>query len=160
MLSVRRGVSLLPYIGNLRIAKKAAWIVAPLLCFALGACSVSMPMGSLIGAHDDDETGSIEQQQPQMDGLKGEDWQRAKSALDSALASQSKDAVSWDNPASGTKGSFTPIGDAYDTDTGKCRGFRAAVDRKDADDALQGTACTDKSGGNWVITDVKPWNNS
>lgn len=112
-------------------------------------------MGSLIASHDDDQTGAI--QQPQIDGLKGEDWRRAKAALDSALASEGNaDAVSWDNPDSGVKGSFTPIGEAYSTDTGTCRGFRASVDRKDSDDDLQGTACADKSGG-WVVTDVKPW---
>ena len=124
---------------------------------------MSLPMGSLLpGSHDDDQTASIQPpEHPQIGGLKGEDWQRAKMALASAMGSDGKGAeVPWDNPDSGTKGSFAAIGEAYTTDTGTCRGFRAAIDHKDADgDSLQGTACADKSG-EWVITDVKPWNKS
>ncbi|HKH81589.1 MAG TPA: RT0821/Lpp0805 family surface protein [Methylovirgula sp.] len=131
---------------------------AVLICIALGGCSVSLPMGSLIGSHEDDQTASVGQ--PQIGGLEGEDWRRAKVALASALGPEGNGAaVPWDNPDSGTKGSFAAIGEAYATDSGTCRGFRAAIDRKDADDSLQGTACADKSG-DWVITDVKPWNKS
>lgn len=132
------------------------------LGLALGGCSVSLPMGSLIGAHDDDDqTASIKTpEKPPIAGLQSTDWQHAKVALDSALGSaNSGAAVDWDNPDSGTKGSFAAIGDAYATDTGTCRGFRAAVDHKDSDDALQGTACAN-GAGDWVITDVKPWGKS
>ncbi len=91
-------------------------------------------------------------------GLQNADWQQAKIALASAMDGDGDGAaVSWDNPTSGNKGSFVAIGEAYSTDTGTCRGFRAAIDRTDGNDALQGTACTDKPG-DWVITDVKPWN--
>lgn len=124
---------------------------------------MSLPMGSLLpGSHDDDRTASIPPpEKPPIAGLKGEDWQRAKLALASAMNSDGKGAeVPWDNPDSGAKGSFAAIGEAYTTDSGTCRGFRADIDYKDADDdALQGTACADKSG-EWVITDVKPWNKS
>jgi surface antigen len=119
-------------------------------------------MGSLIGSHDDDEpTASVKTaDKPPIAGLQNADWQHAKVALDSALGStQSGAPVDWDNPDSGTKGSFAAIGDAYSTDSGTCRGFRAAIDHKDSDDALQGTACSDADGG-WVITDVKPWGKS
>lgn len=146
-----------PYTANVPLLKKGARLAAgcAALCVALGGCSVSLPMGSLIGSHDDEQTASVAK--PQIEGLAGEDWRRAKIALDSALAEGDSTAVAWDNPDSGTKGSFAPIGEAYATNTGTCRGFRASIDRKDADDALQGTACADKSG-DWVITDVKPWN--
>jgi surface antigen len=120
-------------------------------------------MGSLIGSHDDDDqTASIKPppEKPPIAGLQSADWQQAKVALDSALGPDGNGAaVDWDNPDSGTKGSFAAIGDAYTTDTGTCRGFRAAVDRKDSDDALQGTACSNGTG-DWVITDVKPWGKS
>ena len=121
---------------------------------------MSLPMGSLMpgGSHDDDETGSI--QKSQLAGLNGNDWQRAKGAMASALDSQGDGAaVPWNNPDSGIKGSFAAVGAAYATDTGTCRGFHAAIDRKDADDQLQGTACADKSG-DWQITNVQPLNKS
>ncbi len=121
-------------------------------------------MGSLIGARDDEDqsqTASTKPpEKPPIAGLQSADWQHAKVALDSALGSPDGGApVDWANPDSGTKGSFAAIGDAYSTDAGTCRGFRAAIDRKNSNDALQGTACADDTG-DWVITDVKPWNKS
>jgi surface antigen len=161
LLSDRRELSLFYYIANRLALKKAGALPATLfLCAALGGCSMSLPMASLMpGSHDDEQTAS-KSEQPPIAGLEGEDWQRAKVALASALSSDGNgDAVPWDNPDSGAKGSFAAIGEAYTTDTGTCRGFRAAIDRKDADNSLQGTACADKRG-EWVVTDVKPWNKS
>jgi hypothetical protein len=160
----RQELSQLPYIGNGRALKKAGALPAALfLCVALAACSMSLPMGSLLpGSHDDDQTASTQPppEQPPIAGLQGQDWEHAKIALASALGSDGDgSAVPWDNPDSGTTGWFTAIGEAYSTDTGTCRGFRAAIDHKDSDDSLQGTACADKTG-EWVITDVKPWNKS
>jgi surface antigen len=139
--------------GGLTRASAWPWLGALLfLGTALGGCSVSMPMGSLLG--DDDPTGAI--QKPQLDGLVGEDWRRAKAALAAALGGgQTKNPVAWANPGSGVKGSFSPVGDAYQTASGPCRGFAAAVDRNDMDDSLQGTACSDKNG-DWQVTDVRP----
>lgn len=125
------------------------------LGLALASCSVSMPMGSLIG-RDDDDTGAIPSP---IGGLQGKDWQQAKVALDSALAAHGSERIAWDNPDSGTKGSFAAIGEAYTTVEGTCRGFHAAIDRKDGNDQLQGTACAGKPG-DWQITDVKTLNKS
>lgn len=121
------------------------------LALALCGCSFSMPMGSLLG--DDDPTGSI--QKSQFDGLVGEDWRRAKAALVEALGAGTATPVAWANPASGAKGSFAPVGDAYATASGTCRAFSAAVDRNNVDDALQGTACAARPG-DWQVTDVRP----
>ncbi len=110
-----------------------------------------MPMGSLLG---DDETGTIAK--PQLDGLVGEDWRRAKAALAQALGTvEAKAPVTWTNPDTGVKGSFAPVGAAYSTASGTCRAFSAAVNHNDVDDSLQGTACSDKSGA-WQVTDVRP----
>ena len=141
------------YTGNrVGLTRTSAWSLLAVLfaTSALGGCSVSMPMGSLLG--DDDTTGSI--QKSQFDGLVGEDWRRAKAALSAALGgAQAKSSVAWANPDSGAKGSFAPVGSAYMTASGTCRAFAAAVDRHDLDDSLQGTACTDKDG-DWLVTDV------
>jgi surface antigen len=152
-LPVEMGSRRVPYKGNRSdLTRASTWLLAILSAgMALGGCSVSMPMGSLLG--DDDSTGSI--QKPQLDGLVGEDWRRAKAALAAALgASDAKAPVAWTNPDSGTKGSFLPVGDAYATASGTCRAFSAAVDRNDTDDSLQGTACSDKNG-DWQVTDVR-----
>jgi surface antigen len=164
----RHGLSLLPYIGNTRALRKAFGQqlsnaqTAFFLCLALGGCSVSLPMASLMppGSHDDDDSKTASIPDSQIAGLAGEDWRLARIALESAMGTGGNGAaVPWNNPNSGLKGSFTPVGDAYATDTGTCRGFQAAIDRKDANEDLQGTACTDKSG-DWQITDVKPWKKS
>ena len=142
------------YKGNGRGLTRASTcrLLALFAGLGLGGCSVSMPMGSLLG--DDDSTGSI--QKSQLDGLAGEDWRRAKVALAEALgADPMKTPVVWANPDSGAKGSFSPVGDAYTTASGTCRAFSAAVAHKDTDDSLQGTACSEKSG-DWQVTDVRP----
>jgi surface antigen len=143
------------YTGNARGLTRA--FALPLLgvflaASALGGCSVSMPMGSLLG--DDDTTGSIPQSG--FDGLVGEDWQLAKAALAQALGgNQPVGATTWTNPDSGSKGSFSAVGAAYATASGTCRGFAAAVDRNQTDDSLQGTACANRPG-DWQVTDVRP----
>ncbi|WP_297296881.1 RT0821/Lpp0805 family surface protein [uncultured Methylovirgula sp.] len=133
------------------LTRASAWPLVVLFAGTLlSGCSVSMPMGSLLG--DDDTTGSI--QKPQLDGLVGEDWRRAKAALIAALGAGNA-PVAWTNPDSGTKGSFSPVGAAYATASGTCRAFSAAVDRNDIDDSLQGTACSNRTG-DWQVTDVRP----
>ncbi len=126
-----------------------------LLCLALlGGCSVSMPMASLMPAHHDDETGSIPNFQ--LAGwLDDADWQRAKPAFDKALAETNVSAVSWANPDSGAKGNFKAVGQAFAGTAGMCRGFHATLVEPAANKALEGTACSDKTG-NWQVTDVKP----
>jgi surface antigen len=114
-----------------------------------------MPIGSFVPAgHSEDETGTISNEQFS-NFLVGEDWQRARGALASALDPQgSGSVVHWNNPNSGVKGSFAAYGKSYPSEAGICRAFVADIDRKNAEDALQGTACADK-GGEWTVTDVK-----
>ena len=54
--------------------------------------------------------------------LDAEDWRRAKAALSTALDPQGNGSlVGWDNPDSGNKGSFTPVGKPYPLAAGICR---------------------------------------
>ena len=62
--------------------------------------------------------------------------------------------VSWDNPASTRKGTFTPTGAPFVKDDEICRDFSAHLSSPSAS-ALQGTACR-PSGGEWAIKDIKP----
>ena len=89
--------------------------------------------------------------------LDAEDWRRAKAALSTALDPQGNGSlVGWDNPDSGNKGSFTPVGKPFPLETGICRVFLAEVERKGDEHAIQGTACSDKRG-EWMIAEAKPW---
>jgi surface antigen len=89
--------------------------------------------------------------------LNAEDWRRAKAALSTALDPQGNGSlVSWDNPDSGNRGSFTPVGKPFPLAAGICRVFLAEVDCKGDEHAIQGTACSDKRG-EWTIAEAKPW---
>lgn len=106
-------------------------------------------------------TGSVPAKvAPLSPALDQEDWRRANAALGTALDPQGDGAsVNWDNPQTGAKGSFTPVGQAYPTEGKICRAFLAEVGTKDSHEYLQGAACREKTA-EWSLTDVKPWKKS
>jgi len=105
-----------------------------------------------------DVTGSI--RKPALDfapGLEPEDTRRARAALATALDPQgSGERVDWDNPQTGARGVFTPVGQAYPSDGRVCRAFLAEIATSHNEERLQGTACRDKNA-EWTPLDVKPW---
>lgn len=115
---------------------------------------MSMPIASLASSKED-AIGAVPLSrlaQP----LDGEDLRRAKAALATALDPQGNGSlVGWDNPESGAKGSFTPIGKAYPADAKICRVFLSQIDRKGNEQSMRGTACADK-GGEWTIAEINP----
>ncbi len=131
-------------------------------CLAVGvagfsaACSAVIPLPSLISG--DDVTSSIgASPSPLSSSLDAEDWRRARAALGVALDPQGNGAAGvWDNPKSGAKGSFTPVGQARPSDDKICRAFLADIGGAAPGQNLQGVACRDKSG-EWAVGDVKPW---
>jgi surface antigen len=129
---------------------------AGLIALSAGACSFAV---GIVGLEEEEPqtTGSI----PSSAGaalspdLNDEDWRRAKAALGVALDPQGPGTlVSWDNPASKMKGSFTPTGAPFVKDDEICRSFSSSL-AGPASASFQGTACR-PSGGEWVIKDVKP----
>lgn len=113
-----------------------------------------MPIAT-ISTSDDDATGAIPSSALERQ-LDPEDWRRAKAALSTALDLQGNGSlVSWDNPESGAKGSFAPLGKAYASDARICRAFRTEVESKSASQSVQGVACSDK-GGEWTIAQINP----
>jgi surface antigen len=62
--------------------------------------------------------------------------------------------VSWDNPDTAMKGSFTPTGAPYVKNDEICRAFSAHLSGPAAA-SLQGAACR-PSGGEWTIKEIKP----
>ncbi len=130
---------------------------AALACaLALGGCSTSIPLPSLI-SHDD-VTGSIEKPLPELSRtLDPEDWRRARAALGVALDPQGNGAaVNWDNPQSGVRGAFTPVGAAFPSGDHVCRAFVAELGGTARPLQLQGVGCREKNG-EWIVGDMKPW---
>lgn len=136
----------------------AAWLGAALLALPAAGCSMSFPMASLLPEDEPATTASVAAKpvSPLSPKLGVEDWRRARAALAVALDPQGSGAkVSWDNPDTGFKGSFTPVGQAFVKSDEVCRAFRAALAGLDTAALLQGTACR-VSGGEWAVKDVKP----
>ena len=136
-----------------------------LLC---AGCSVSFPILGLSSKSEDDvvTTSAI---LPARGGnravalaglaseLGPEDLRRADGAMGVALDPQGNGApVSWDNPQSGMKGSFIPVGGPFLRSDEICRAFVANVQTQTRPMKLQGTACR-PSGGEWVVKDMSPW---
>jgi surface antigen len=127
-----------------------------LIALSTGACSFSFGLSAL----DDEEpkaTGAIAAKaaSPLSADLDAEDWRRAKAALAVALDPQGPGTqVSWDNPATTMKGTFTPMGAPFVKNDEICRTFSASLSGPSSS-FLNGTACR-PSGGEWAIKDVKP----
>jgi surface antigen len=127
------------------------------LALALGGCSMAI---SPIGSDSVDSTGSITPvfRSPLSGDLSQEDWRRAKGALAVALDPQGNgSSVSWDNPESGLKGTFVPVGSPFVQNDIICRAFVATLTGAgDTPVSLQGSACR-PSPDEWEVSGVKPW---
>ncbi|MFN3672892.1 MAG: RT0821/Lpp0805 family surface protein [Bosea sp. (in: a-proteobacteria)] len=131
-------------------------------------CSVSFPILGLSSKSEDEVTTTssiLPARGSQKSGalaslaseLGPEDMRRADAAMAVALDPQGNGAsVSWDNPQSGSKGSFTPVGGPFLRSDEVCRAFIASVQTQTKPAKLQGTACR-PSGGDWSVKDATPW---
>jgi surface antigen len=141
-----------------------------LLAFASAGCSVSFPILGL-SSKAEDEVVTTSSVLPARTTAKGalaslsadlgpEDMRRAEGALSVALDPQGNGApVSWDNPQSGIKGAFTPVGGPYVSADEICRSFIASVHLQTKLTRLQGKACR-PTGGEWVVKETQPWKGS
>jgi surface antigen len=126
-------------------------------CCLLAACSSHSARPQLAG----DVTGSIPTAPPLVSGpalafLPDEDWPVAREALAKVLdPQQSGQLVTWE--LGRDRGSFTPVGIAYAEGLQICRAFLAEITTAGEVQKLQGRACREL-GGDWRISDVKPWN--
>ncbi|MBF9195405.1 RT0821/Lpp0805 family surface protein [Microvirga terrestris] len=131
-------------------------LVVGLLALSTSACGLSLGLSAL----DEDgpmATGAIASKTDisLSSDLDDEDWRRAKAALAVALDPQGPGTqVSWDNPATTRKGTFTPVGAPFVKNDEICRSFSAHLSGPSTS-VLQGMACR-PSGGEWVLKEVKP----
>lgn len=132
-------------------------MVSAMVALALAGCSISMPIASLVS--EPETTGSITPKAPSplSSDLNAEDWRRARAALGVALDPQgSGTPVSWDNPESGFRGTFTPVGQPFVQSDEVCRAFLAQVTSPMRTSSLQGSACR-PSGGEWAVKEARPF---
>ncbi len=139
------------------------------LIIMLAGCSISMPIGSMFGSDDEPgkATGSVDpssdaagavrlpSQTSLAEGMSSEDIRRSQSALALALDPEGNGVpVNWDNPQSGSKGSFRSNGEFFLVGNQLCRRFVAELGAGQQPTAYDGRAC--RAGPqNWVIVEAK-----
>jgi surface antigen len=148
-------VSLCPYSAARRLSRSRPLVLAAAVSLSLCGCSYQLPSMMAVA---DDATASINRQPRALaDTLDPEDQRRAIAAMGVALDPQGNGAsVNWDNPNSGARGTFTPVGGPYPAEEGVCRAFLADIGGTAPERHLQGVGCRDKRG-EWKIGDLKPW---
>ena len=129
----------------------------------LSACSVSIPLPSLLS--EDDATGSISSAAavapktkaalPPGTAFEAADWPVAHVALTRALEGAEPAAVAWTNPKTGASGRFQPESTAAGNPDPNCRGFTADIESRKGPQALKGLACRSAEGV-WKIAETGP----
>lgn len=93
-------------------------------------------------------------------GVASDDWAVARLALGEALGTKANAAdggapsVPWENLASTTRGTVTPIGDPVRREGASCREFLMSFVRTSGEDWLQGEACRAEKGG-WKVEQAR-----
>jgi len=139
-----------------------------LMSVALGGCSVGK-LDSLFAANPagtagdttggGEVTGSIAspQAEARSDKPTASDLAFARVAASDVLTKGTKDASQpWENPATGARGSVTPLASAYSAEGRTCRDFLASYVNGTSESWLHGAACR-AEGGRWEIRTLKPW---
>lgn len=144
--------------GILREAGKL--LAAGIIALSTSACSFSLGMAGM-DVEEPKTTGALAPAEPHAapsplsPELNDEDWRRAKAALAVALDPQGPGTqVSWDNPDTSMRGSFTPAGAPFVKNDEICRAFDAHLSGP-ANASLHGTACR-LSGADWTVKEVRP----
>ncbi|WP_420131192.1 RT0821/Lpp0805 family surface protein [Rhodopseudomonas sp.] len=127
----------------------------------LGGCSVGGKESAFAQMDGTDLTGSIGAlAQSSADGPSEADLALARIAASDVLTKGGKDSSQpWENPATGARGSVTPLATAYTTDGRSCRDFLASYVKEGSESWMQGAACR-SAQGHWEIRSLKPWRRS
>jgi hypothetical protein len=135
------------------------------LALALGGagCSLSSQFDQVF-ASSSDTTGSIV---PPPGAEKSDDLPPAadlayaRAAVNEVLKRGRKDSSQpWENPATGARGTVTPIASAYPQGDRTCHDFLASYVKGASQAWLQGEACKPIKGAAWEVRSMKPWKRS
>lgn len=137
--------------------------VAAMGCAASG-CSANVKLPAMFGKDDDKSarTGSIlNPPSPEGSGLPpASDLAYAKVAAAEVVSLESQDAsLPWENPASGARGTVTPLTAAYRVEGEVCRDFLASYVSDGSESWFQGEACREAKG-RWEVRRMKAWRRS
>jgi hypothetical protein len=125
-------------------------------------CSTNVKLGGMFGKEEPEYTGSIlSPPSPEGTGLPpASDLAYAKLAAVEVVGHDSEDAsLPWENPASGARGTVTPLAAAYRVEGEVCRDFLASYVLEGTESWFQGEACRE-SQGKWEVRRMKAWRRS
>jgi hypothetical protein len=81
----------------------------------------------------------------------------AYAAVSEALSRAGRNvSVAWEDPATGARGTVTPLSSAYTQDGTTCRDFLASYVRGGSESWMQGEACQ-AAQDRWEVRHVRPW---
>jgi surface antigen len=138
------------------------WACGAVLSFALLAGGCSYQLGSMFPrTRDAEPTASVRPavspQQVAATAPQRGDLAAALAAVGEALTKSGRDAsVPWEDPATGARGTITPLSSAYTQDGTTCRDFLASYVRNGSESWLQGEACRGFQG-RWEVRQMRPW---
>ncbi len=156
----------LPYSGTPAVSpccRNRLRLAAIALVLSLGSLNGGCAVSGMFGASRDDAmaqadvTGSIPHSKLST-GLPPEaDLRLARSAITEVLGMGRKDfSTSWENPATGARGTVTPIAGAYQQDGATCHDFLASHIDGRTETWMRGEACQQPQG-RWEVRALKPW---
>jgi surface antigen len=149
-------------IGLSAICPLRAALTAILIGTGLGGCSIMRsddgPFAKMEGG---DVTGSITPQvRPANYDPTEADLALARNAASDVLTKGSRDSSQpWENPATGARGSVTPLSSAYVAEGKTCRDFLASYVNGTTESWMQGAACKGERG-RWDVRTLVPWKRS
>lgn len=145
-----------PRIGLSTICRLGVALTAIVIGTGLGGCSLGRNPSALAGM-EGDVTGSIGPPAAASAEPSEADLALARTAASDVLTKGSKDSSQpWENPATGARGSVTPLSSAYVSEGRTCRDFLASYVNGKSESWMQGAACRAGHGG-WDVRTLKPW---
>lgn len=158
-----------------QLLSTGALAAATAAALAAAGCSLSYNLGSMAGKDEGPQrpsaaapaslgtsgaSGHVDAgDQVSTDGmLAGSDLVHAHIALDEAFSKRgvSTQSTSWENPATGARGTITPISTPYQQEGDLCRDFLASYVHGEEENWLEGAACRGV-GGRWTVKRLTPW---
>ena len=149
----------------------AAVALAGLLGFGTGACSMSMQLGEFFSDKKEEtavaaRAGAKDLTASIPDGAKNKkaadermdnaDWTLATAALREALAKgEEGSSIPWQNLETGTRGTVTPVANAFVQEGFPCRNFLASHVGHGRENWFEGTACR-VHRGQWDVRTTRP----
>ena len=147
-----------------RLWRGLAGIAALALALTGAGCSLSSQFDSVFASANSDTTGSITPPpgaKESNDLPPAADLAYARVAVNEVLKRGGKDSSQpWENPATGARGTVTPIASAYPQGDRTCHDFLASYVKGPSQAWLQGEACKPPKGAAWEVRSMKPWKRS